>query len=191
MKPGSIDRRNRSRLTLAGLLVAAGGTATVAAGAGLFGDRVRQEPVLPPSLLKWLGEWWVKLALLLLAAALVVVGLRWLLAQLRSERIGDAVLADADDADAPVVRIEAGALTRALVGDVETVPGVESATARLVGTSHRPLVELGVTVDGSHPVSTIRDRVEAWAVGRLRAAMGHDVTVRVDYTVGRTPVRVR
>ena len=85
MKPDRIERRNRRRLAVIGLLLAAAGTLSACLGAGVFGDARSNQAVFDGTVIRWWNEGGWKSFAVVAAIGLVtiIVGL-WLAApQLR------------------------------------------------------------------------------------------------------------
>lgn len=166
------DRLNRVLLTLLGLLLLALGVLGILPAVGAFGEDRSDDRVLAPELERFVAEhapWlWPLVALLLVLLALLA--LRWLVQQLRTDRVGDLDLTT--DRTRGETHLDAGALTDALVASTERCPGVESAAARLVrtGGSRRLLLHVRLA-DRADPVAA-RQALADGPLTELRAVLG-------------------
>ena len=161
-----VDTANRAVLTLWGLLLLAAGGLGLALGFGAFGQA---PPVLPEAVRSFAAGrpwfWWAVAAVCLLLALL---GLRWLLAQLHTDRVGRLDLT-ADERDGLTV-VHGGALTDAVEDEATALRGVSGASAHLRDSRGR---HLSLTVDlGDHAdIAEVRDALEGRVVGHARQAV--------------------
>lgn len=129
-----VDTANRTVLALLGLLLLGGGAVGLAASFGSFGD---PPPVLPGTARRFEDQqpwfWWAVAGVCLLVALLA---LRWLLAQLHTDRVTRLDLTR-DDREGRTV-VHAGALTAAVEEEAQSLRGVVGASARLVEARDRP-----------------------------------------------------
>ncbi|WNV75124.1 alkaline shock response membrane anchor protein AmaP [Geodermatophilus sp. DSM 44513] len=176
-----VDTANRTVLALLGLLLAGGGGVGLAAGSGAFGD---PPPVLPEQARAYPGEqpwfWWAVAGGCLLVALLA---LRWLLAQLHTDRVGRLDLTR-DDRDGRTV-VHAGALADAVEAEARSLRGVLGASARVVehrGRTLRVAVELADHADVAEVRRVLEDRVVAHA---RQAVDDPDLPVDVELRPGR------
>ncbi|HEX2043013.1 MAG TPA: hypothetical protein VHF24_10290 [Acidimicrobiales bacterium] len=174
------DRLDRLVLTALGLLLAGAGAYGLARGGGMVGDRAADDPLLLPSMRRFVADnqllfWLVGAAVALLVAWL---GYRWLRAQFPASK---AVRQVHFDAAAGAVRLDARAAARALETDLQAHPDVRSAKARLLRGRPRPDVELRVGVADDVDVPALARWIEDEALGRFgRALEVSDVTSRVE-----------
>ncbi len=174
-------RLNRSALAFLGLLALALGTLGLLLGFGVFGESVRHQEVFRNVIGRFLGRdgaWaWPLIGLVgLLVAALA---LRWLIAQLRSDRVGDIQL-ERDRAGGRT-ELATGALTGALTREVAAYRGVSGAAARLIGDEHHPDLVLSVSLDERADLPAVRHRIEDEALARFREALEQpDLRARVE-----------
>lgn len=184
------DRLNRVVLTGLGLLLVAGGVLGLVRSLFGFGAAAARDRLLSPPERLWVhhhaGWFWLVVALLSL---LLAIGcLRWLVAQLRSERIGMLVVGS--DASAGRTRLSASAVADAVTSDVSAYPGVARASARLVHDPGRPDVLLTVALTENADLIAVRRQVETEAVPRLRQAVGLELPVQVRLQVPAAPARL-
>jgi hypothetical protein len=155
-----VDALNRVVLTLLGLLVLAAGGLGIAAGVGAFPGSPDPR-VLPGSVRGFAAStpwfWWAVAGASLLLALL---GLFWLVAQLRSDR--RSLLDLTRDAADGTTTVHGAALTSAVVEEVERIRGVTGAGA---GLRERRGGQLVLTVD----------LAETADIGAVREALEHTV----------------
>ena len=161
-----VDTVNRAVLTLWALLLLAAGGLGSALSFGAFGQA---PPVLPDTVRSFAAEqpwfWWVVAAVCLLLALL---GLRWLLTQLHTDRVGRLDLTT-DDRDGQTV-VHAGALTDAVEAEVEALRGVSGASAHLRDQRGRRL-SLAVDLTEYADIADVRNALEERVVGHARQAV--------------------
>ena len=178
-----VDSANRAILTLWGLLMLAAGGLGLALG---FGASGQAPPVLPQAVRSFATEqawfWWAVAAVCLLLALL---GLRWLLAQLHTDRVRRLDLT-ADERDGLTV-VHGGALTDAVEAEATALRGVSGASAHL---SDNCGWRLSLTVDLSDhaDIAEVRNALEGRVVGHARQAVD-DPDLPVDIEL--RPDRVR
>ncbi|MCP2334868.1 alkaline shock response membrane anchor protein AmaP [Actinomadura rupiterrae] len=164
---------NRVLLVLTGLVLAVAGGAGLALGLHAFGSARAHEPMLSDSTRNYASSHsWFWPTVGGVAAVLAVIGVVWLLAQGRSDRINGVVLDDGDGTGKTVV--PAGTLASALQDDIEEVPGVRSARARLTGKPSAPKLRLNVTYERRADVLELRRSIQDRALARLRSALEMD-----------------
>jgi hypothetical protein len=158
---------NRTLLGLLGLLLLAAGGLGLAVSFGAFGDV--GAPVLPQGVRDYANDqpwfWWAVAAACLVLALL---GLRWLLAQLSTDRVGRLDLTT-DDRDG-LTTVHAGALTDAVEAEVEALRGVAGASAHLLDRGGRRLT-LSVDLAEYADIAEIRQTLEDRVVGHARQAI--------------------
>jgi hypothetical protein len=163
-----VDAVNRTILTLLGLLLLAGGGSGIAAGVGAFPGPA--DPPLLSSMMRHFAAttpwfWWVTAGVSLIVA---VLGLLWLLAQLRSDRARRLDLTT--DPHDGITSLRASALTTAVTDEAERLRGVTRATASLrQRRGHRLtlLVDLAQYAD----IATVRDGLEHAVAAHARQAL--------------------
>lgn len=182
------DRTNRSVLTLLGLVLLVAAGLGLAYSYGAFGtDRARRR-VLTQSVRDFAqrnhGWFWPLVAVV--AVSLALLALRWLAAQLGTDRIRELSLER--DTRAGSTTLQAGAVTAAVTDEVESYRGVHRASARLIGHPADPNFVLTVTADERTDLGVLRTRIEHHAVPHTRQAVGREtlpVILRLHLTSGR------
>lgn len=174
---------NRTGLGLLGLVLLAAGGLGLAYSFGAFG--AGQRPLLPPSMRDYARDqgwfWWAVAGGCLLVALL---GLRWLLAQLRTDRMSRVDLTT-DDRDG-MTTVHAGAVTDAVEAEVEGLRGVVGARATLLERGGR---RLALTADLAEyaDIAEVRHAIEDRVVGHVRQALDDPgLLVDVELRPGRT-----
>jgi hypothetical protein len=184
------DGANRIVLTLLGLLLIAAGCLGLALSLGAFGEWRTTYPVLPEEVRGFPDEqpwfWWAVAGVALLTALLALL---WLMAQLRTDRVGR--IDRTTDASEGYTTVHAGALTRAVEDETVGIAGVTSASAHV---HDRPRLGLSLTVDmtDSVDIDTLRTRLEDDVVAHVREAVDDPqlpVEVELRPDVRRTPRR--
>lgn len=186
--PGAV-RANRVLLALVGLILLLLGAATLALGIGLLNPPAQDQPVLNSTADTWLGAhswiWW------LIAAAGVLIALvclRWLLVQVRSNRV--SALRIGERTEDGHTTVAGGALTGALEREIGDYRGVDDVRAHLTGSPTAPRLSLSVALDGRVPVAEIQERITTQALADARQAMTVDsLPARLELTVPRSGTR--
>jgi hypothetical protein len=164
-----VNGANRAALTLIGLLLLAAGAVGLAAGFGAFGASRADGPVLPTQVRTFASDtgwfWW---AVAVVCVVLALLGLRWLLAQLRVDRVHRLDLTT--DARDGLTTVHAGALTDAVQDDVRAIRGVSGTSAHLRAEPSRRLV-LGVELADYADIADVRRQLETRTVPNLRQAL--------------------
>lgn len=183
-RPAAADRGgNRFGLLLIALVLIAAGVLSLLAGAGVFGSTFQSMDVFPRSVTTWIDDqpwfWWA------VGAVAVIVGLialRWLIAQLRTNRVGGTHTVD-DEADGRTT-VHYSALAGAVGDEIEGWYGVRSAHASFRGSDRNPTCEITVTLDERGDLEEVRDRVQSQAVPHLRDALDDEAApVEVRFTL--------
>jgi hypothetical protein len=168
-RPGG--RMDAAVLTLLGLALLGAGGYGLARGYGAFGDGRADEPVLGTPVRDFVsrnGDWFWPVAAVV-ALLVAYAGLVWLLRQLRAGRVSRLDRTQRSARGTTFVRATSAA--DALARDVESYPGVRSASARLLHDGARPDVDLAVDVTEDADVPGIRQRIESHAFPRFRQAL--------------------
>jgi hypothetical protein len=179
------DRINRSMLLLLALLLLAAGVAGGAASIGAFGSTTQHSPLIANRIGAYIGvngDWLWPVAAVA-ALILVLLALRWLLALLFStDRSGDLLIHS--DRSAGRTTLAAGALTEAVVEEIEGYRGVDSARARLVGDPDEPALIVTATLEETADLAALRQRIETGALTHARSAVGNpSLPAQLDLTV--------
>jgi membrane protein implicated in regulation of membrane protease activity len=188
-----MDRRNRVRFALLGLLLLAAGVAGLLAGARVFGAPAADSAVLPD----WLvARWdrytpWNLVAVGLAALLLAWYGWRLVRAQLRRgggrSEMGDleyrAAEAGRQDANRGRTTVRAAAISHSTEKALERVRGVERALVGLFGSPDEPELRARLDVDANADLTQLRRNVSA-VLEHLAATTGipprsADITLRL------------
>jgi hypothetical protein len=168
------ERLNRVLLTILGVLLVAAGIYTLLRSWGALGDAAADDPLFTPAARNWVdrnqGWFWPVMAGLSTLIALLAV--RWLIAQLRTDRPGSSDLAWSTPSGR--TRIQAGAIADAVSDDIESDPGVERAVVRMVGDEEHPELHLYLDARDDASLAELRDHLETGAIPRLRSALELD-----------------
>ena len=162
-----VDTINRTVIVLVGLLFLVAGGLGLAYGSGAFGAGER--PLLRQGMRDFAQDqpwfWWAVAGGCLLVALL---GLRWLLSQLHSDRIGQVDLTT-DDRDG-LTTLHSGALAEAVESETEELRGVVGASAHLRNRRGRRLM-LNVDLAEYADIAEVRTAVEDRVVAHARQAV--------------------
>ena len=179
-----VNVANRTGLTITALLLIAAAVLGLLLSYGIFGSDQARQPVLPQAWRTFADDnpwlWWV---LALAALLLALLGLRWLLAQLRSDRVHRLRLPAAKREGRTV--LHAGALCDAVAADARTIAGVDNASAYLSGD---PRNKLNLTVDLTDraDIAQVSQQLNEKTVSRARqAAADPELPVDVKLRLGR------
>lgn len=185
-RPARTDRRNPLGLLLVGLLLVAGGIAALLTSFGVFGRDAAFATVLPEALQRFGREatGWLRIILFVAGVLLFLLALRWLLAQLRIERLGE-VLLEPDDRRGQTTMSPA-ALTDAVRGEGEAVHGVSAVSARLVHDAQHPDLHLLVDLTPRADLREVRAAIENDVVQHARQALSREeLPTLVQYRLAR------
>lgn len=179
------NRTNRAALTVLGLLLLAAGVVGLVLSLGGFGAERAASAVLPEPVRTFAAEnpwfWWVAAALAVLVALL---GLRWLLAQTRTDRIGGLDLTT--DSDDGLTTVPAGAVADAVEAEAEAIRGVEGATAHLREHGGTTRLDLAVDLADHADLEQVRAGLEDDVVPHVRQALDRpDLPVVIELRPGR------
>jgi hypothetical protein len=173
------DRLNRVVLTILGLLLLAAGVTGLLVGLGVFGADAATNRVLAPDVEPWVerNADWFWPAVALVAVLLALLALRWVVQQLRTDRVGDLDLTV--ERDRGETRVDAGAVTDALVASVEELPGVDSASSRLLSRHGSRTLLLQVRLADRADARAVRSALAAGPLTELRQVLGTDTAPRL------------
>ncbi len=180
------DRLNRFLLTLLALVLLAAGTTGLLFGLGAFGQGRTSDLVLSSEVEEFVvgqAEWfWPLVAVVLVLLGLLA--LRWLLLQVRTDRLGDIDLTE--HRNRGETRVDAAAVTDALVEATQRCAGVDSATARIVRVRGADRVVLGVRLADRADIADVRRQLTTGPLTDLRHVLGEsicpDVVVELEPT---------
>lgn len=177
---------NRTVEALLGLVCLATGALGLAVSFGAIGDS--EGPVLPQEmrdfakLQPWF--WWAAAAGCLL---LSLLGLLWLLAQLRTDRVSRMDLTT--DGREGLTTVHTRALADAVEAEVESVRGVAGASASVIDRGGRRLT-VTVDLDEYADIPAIRRTLEERVVGHARQAIDDpDLPVDIELRPGKARAR--
>lgn len=154
-------RGNRLGLALVGVVLILGAAAVLSAHFGVLGPRAAMETLYPGGLSDWIGQHrWSYWGIAVLMAIVALLCLRWLLVQLRTDRVGRiSVDSDRHDAtDAGITTVVTAAVVDAVTTASERLTGVRSTSAAVSG--HRDAPELWLTI-------TLAEDADSGAVRRV------------------------
>ncbi|SPT51779.1 alkaline shock response membrane anchor protein AmaP [Actinomadura madurae] len=191
-----MDRRpahvNRTGLILLGIVLAAAGGGGFARGLGAFGDTRASAPVLTGQARRFADDHgWFWPAVAAAAVVLALLGLAWLLMQIRSGRLRGLALEP--DAEAGTTRVEAKAIAGALEAEIGEYPGVHRVRARLIGSSKRSELRLNIAYGHDADPAELRRRIQDEAIPRLCTALERGsipTVVRLRPLPGKQPATV-
>lgn len=196
MNTARTARGNRLGLALTGILLLLGGGYLVARSLGAFGAGQAEQQLYPTGTADWIHQQrpWLWITIAVVAIALIVVGLRWLLVQLRTDGLNRISLDTDHTGEQYSGRSElpAGALTSAVGAEIDSYPGVGKVHVKLTGKPDRPELRLQVTVDPDADLGRIRRRITDEALAHARTALDTEhLPTQLRLIVGRrrTPER--
>lgn len=183
------DRTNRTVLTLLALVLLVAGVAGALLSYGVFGSAAAKKTVLDNPISDYIGKssLWFWIAAAVLGLLLAYLGVRWLLAlSFSTDRVNELTMPGSKEGGRTT--LTSSAITRAVVEEVESYPGVRSANARIVGDQDAPELVLETTLEDSANLTGVRDRIEDEAVAQARQALDAPrlpVTVNLSVTDSR------
>jgi hypothetical protein len=179
------DRTNRTMLILFALLLIAVGLDAGAASIGVYGTSTKNSTLMNNPTGRYFGAHGVWLWPVVAVAALIIalLALRWLIALLFStDRSGDLVIHPSTGAGRTT--LGNGALTDAVVEEIEGYRGVNSARARLIGDPEDPELVVTAGLQENADFSALRQRIETEALTHARQALGNmALAIQLDLTI--------
>ncbi|WP_375482036.1 alkaline shock response membrane anchor protein AmaP [uncultured Jatrophihabitans sp.] len=179
------DRTNRAALIVFALVLIAGAGAGIAASWGVFGRTFQHHALTDNSVSHYVGRhgiwlWWAAAGV---ALVVVLLALRWLLALLFStDRSGDLNVASGGGSGR--TSLSSSALTEAVAEETESMSGVESAKARLIGDPDDPELVLEARIRHDADLAGLHTRIVEGPIAHARTATGRDdLPVRLDLKV--------
>jgi hypothetical protein len=188
-----MDRRNRVRLALLGLLLFAVGVAGLLAGADVFEAPAAASIVLPEGLVARWDRYdpWNLVAVAIAGLLLAWYGWRLVRAQFRRgggrAQMGDLEYRAAEpgrqDANRGRTTVRAAAISHSTEKALERVRGVERALVGLFGSPHAPELRARLDVNANADLTQLRHNVSA-VLERLATTTGMpprsaDITLRL------------
>jgi len=179
------DRTNRTMMLLFALLLIAVGLDAGAASIGVYGAHTQHSLLMDNPTGRYIGAHGVWLWPVAAVAALIValLALRWLIALLFStDRSGDLVIQSSTGAGR--TSLANGALTDAVVEEIEGYRGVNSARARLIGDPEDPELVVTAGLEENADFTALRQRIETGALTHARQALGNmKLPTQLDLTI--------
>lgn len=165
------DRLNRMLVALCGLLLLSGGVLSLIRSFGGFGARLADDQLLADAQTRFAERnAWFWIVVAAVAVLLALLALRWLLAQLRSDRSGTMDLEP--DPRKGATTLHPNAVTAAVCQEIESYRGVQNARARLLHDDRHPDLVLDVELDDRADIAATRTRIETDALAHTRTALG-------------------
>jgi hypothetical protein len=195
-------RGNRIGLAVVGVLLLAAGGYVLARSLGAFGTEQADAPVYAERSASWIHaqQPWIWITLAAIGVIVALLALRWLLVQLRTDRLGriamdtDLALDPDDDGDLGAGRttLPTSALTTAIGQEIDGYPGVRAVTVHVAGRPDRPELRLEVTIDSDADPARIRTRIVDEAIAHAKAALDTEfLPTQLLLAVNRPPRNVR
>ncbi len=179
------DRTNRTMLLLFSLLLIAVGLDAGAASIGVYGSATAHSHLMDNPTGRFIGAQGVWLWPVAAVAALIValLALRWLIALLFStDRSGDVLIRS--DSGAGRTNLAGGALTDAVVEEIEGYRGVNTVRARLIGDREDPELVVTAGLEETADFTGLRQRIETEALTHARQAVGNmALPTQLDLTI--------
>ncbi|TDD09065.1 hypothetical protein E1292_10270 [Nonomuraea deserti] len=187
---GKMGRVNRWGLALVGLVLTVLGGLALARGLGAFGTA--GTPVVDGGVRGFFARtspwsWWV---VAVVALAVALLALWWLLAQARAEPRGPLRV---ESGPTGVTEVSPGGMAQAVADDVVSGPSVLSAHADLVNARGSPSVRLRVVADESAPLHELSGHLSTVVLRHVRDALERDqvpAIARVSLEPSPSPHRV-
>jgi len=174
-------RGNRIGLAVVGVLLLAAGGYLLARSLGAFGTEQAVSAVYSERTASWIHaqQPWIWITLAAVGVIVALLALRWLLVQLRTERLGRIALdTDLDpdpeynsDLGAGRTSLPTSALTAAIGQEIDGYPGVRAVTVHVCGRPDRPELRLEVTMDSGADPARIRTRIVDEAIAHAKVAL--------------------
>ena len=207
-------RGNRIGLGVVGVLLLAAGAYVLARSLGAFGTEQADAPVYSERTASWIHaqQPWIWIAFAAVGVIVALLALRWLLVQLRTERLGRIAMdtdlgaeppytddreytADpdySDDLGAGRTSLPTSALTAAIGQEIDGYPGVRAVKVHVAGRPDLPELRLEVTIDADADPARIRTRIVEEAIAHAKAALDTEfLPTQLLLAVNRPPRNVR
>jgi hypothetical protein len=174
-----------------------GGGYAGARSLGAFGS-ARSAPIYTERVANWihLQQSWLWIAVAVVAIMVAVLALRWLIVQLRTERLAQIAL-DADGGIDPgngagPTDLPSAALTAAVGQEIDGYPGVRAVKVHMAGKPDQPELRVEVTIDPGVDPARIRARIADEALTHVRTALDSPrLPTQILFAVARPPRSVR
>lgn len=195
-------RGNRIGLGVVGVLLLAAGGYVLARSLGAFGAERADAPVYTERDASWIHaqQPWIWITLAAVGVIVALLALRWLLVQLRTERLGRIAMDTDLDADPEYAgdlgvgrtALPTSALTTAIGQEIDGYPGVRAVAVHVAGRPDRPELRLEVTIDSDADPARIRARIVDEAIAHAKTALDTEVLpTQLLLAVNRPPRNVR
>jgi len=207
-------RGNRIGLGVVGVLLLAAGAYVLARSLGAFGTEQADAPVYSERTASWIHaqQPWIWIAFAAVGVIVALLALRWLLVQLRTERLGRIAMdtdlgadppytddreytADpdySDDLGAGRTSLPTSALTAAIGQEIDGYPGVRAVKVHVAGRPDLPELRLEVTIGADADPARIRTRIVEEAIAHAKAALDTEfLPTQLLLAVNRPPRNVR
>jgi hypothetical protein len=179
------DRTNRTMMLLFAVLLIVVGLDAGAASIGVYGTATAHSHLMDNPTGRFIGTNGVWLWPVAAVAALIValLALRWLIALLFStDRAGDLLIRS--NSGAGRTTLAGGALTDAVVEEIEGYRGVNLARARLIGDREDPELVVTAALEDTADLVELRQRIETEALTHARQALGNmALPTQLDLTI--------
>ena len=179
------DRTNRTMMLLFAVLLIAVGLGAGAASIGVYGAGTADSHLMANPTGHFIGANGVWLWPVAAVAALIValLALRWLIALMFStDRAGDLSIRSGSGAGRTT--LASGALTDAVVEEIEGYRGVNAARARLIGDREDPELVVTAALEETADFTALRQRIETEALTHARQALGNmALPTQLDLTI--------
>lgn len=186
------DRTNRTMLIVLALVLLGAGGVGAAASFGVFGAGTKHRALTNNSVTHFIGRNgdWFWPAAAGVALVVVLLSLRWLLALLFStDRAGDLDIARGGGSGK--TSLAPGALTNAVVDEIENCHGVDSAKARVIGEADDPGLVVTATLAQDADLVAVRRRIVEGALEHARTATGNPhLPIQLDLVSAKRSQRV-
>ncbi|MFE6165292.1 alkaline shock response membrane anchor protein AmaP [Streptomyces sp. NPDC056486] len=168
---------NRVVIGLIGLVLVLGGGSVLAVGLGVsppswwVHDGKRDVLLSDADRARWRDEGWFWPAVIAVLAVCVLLALWWLVAQLRRRRLAE-VLVETGDGEGALLR--GRALENVLVGEAESLEGVQRAAVALTGRRNAPHARVALLLEPHATPGEALHRLSAEALAHARDSAGLD-----------------
>jgi hypothetical protein len=166
---------NRVVLGLIGLVLVLGGGSVLAVGLGAsppswwVHDGKRDVLLSDADRARWRNDDWFWPAVIAALAVCLLLALWWLVAQLRRRRLAE-VLVETGDGEGALLR--GRALEGVLVGEAETLEGVQRAAIHLTGRRNAPEAEVSLLLEPHATPEEALHRLSTEALAHARDSAG-------------------
>jgi hypothetical protein len=161
---------NRTGLIVLGALLLAAGLAALARGLGLFGRDAAEDPLLTEQVAAFAREnAWFWPAVAGLALLIAAIGLGWLLAQFRRERLR---VLNLESGPSGITHIAGRTVCDALTTRLGRHPSVRRARATLRGRSDAPRLDLHVSAGDTERLRDLLSGIHDVDIPEVRESLG-------------------